>query len=335
MSTAFPQIILFTYPESVYGRRIDWYLTLRGIPYTHSRVLNRLPRPLLSTQLSISYRRIPILAIGRDIYCDTRLIIEKCEELFSANRLAPSTPHERGISKLLETWTIDGGPFWRTAQLIPPDAPITRDPLWLADRAEMSGRAWDKGVMEKGRGEAMAHMRMYMGFVEDRLIGDGREWVLGGSKPTVADIHAIWPFDWLLLPYMVGDLPVDVFGEKVFPRTWAWVKRFNEVYAAALKQTGNPEIVSAEETVRRIEEAEYFEAEGEVDHADPLRLEKGQIVDIFPTDMASGFVHRDTGKLVSITVMDVCIETKTKNGKEIRIHFPRTNFRISKAVSKL
>lgn len=166
-------------------------------------------------------------------------------------------------------------------------------------------------------------------------MGDGREWVLGGSKPTVADVHAIWPFDWLLLPYMVGDLPVDIFGETIFPRTWAWVKRFNEVYAETLKQTGSPEIVSADETVRRIEDAEYFEAEGEVDPADPLRLEKGQIVDVFPTDMASGFAHRDTGKLVSIGVMDICIETKTKNGKEIRIHFPRTNFRISRAVSKL
>jgi glutathione S-transferase len=334
MSTTTPELILFTYPESVYGRRIDWYLTLRGIPYTHCRVLNRLPRPVLST-LNIHYRRIPILAIGRDIYCDSRLIIEKCEALIAANRLAPTTPYEKGITKLLETWTIDGGPFWRTAQLIPPNAPITRDPLWLEDRAEMSGRKWDAGVMAAGRPEAMAHMRMHFDFVERGLMGDGREWVLGGGKLSLADVHAIWPFDWALQPYMVGGLPEDVISEKVFPKTWAWVRRFNEAYREAVGRNGSPQVLSAEETVRRIEGAGYFEDEGVVDPADPLRLEKGQIVDVFPTDMASGFAHRDSGKLLSISVMDVCIQTKTKNGKDIRIHFPRTNFKISKAVSKL
>lgn len=139
----------------------------------------------------------------------------------------------------------------------------------------------------------------------------------------------------MLLPYMVGGLPIEVFGEKAFPRTWAWVKRFSEVYKEALKRNGGPEVINDEETVRRIEGAEYFEAEGEVDPHDPLRLEKGQIVDVFPTDMASGFVHRDTGKLVGISVIDVCIERETQNGKDIRMHFPRTNFRISKAVSQL
>jgi len=113
------------------------------------------------------------------------------------------------------------------------------------------------------------------------------------------------------------------------------VKRFNAAYQEALKRNGAPELLSPEETIKRIEGAEYFEAEGEVDPADPLRFEKGQIVDVFPTDMASGFVHRDTGSLVNVSVMDVCIAAKTKNGKEVRIHFPRTNFRISKAVSKL
>jgi glutathione S-transferase len=332
--SSYPEITLFTYPESVYGRRIDWYLTLRGIPYTHSRVLNRLPRPLLK-RLSVSYRRIPILAIGCDIYCDTRLIIEKCEALIASNRLSPSTPHERGIAKLLEMWTIDGGPFWRTAQLIPLDAPIRKDPAWLADRAEMSGREWDAEAMKKGRPEAMAHMRMFMGVVEEQLMGDGREWVLGGEGPTVADMNGVWPFDWLLLPWMVGGLPMEVFGETVFPRTWAWVRRFNEVYQEAVKRNGKPEMISDEETIRMIEGAEYFEPEGEIDSDDPLKLEKGQIVDVFPTDMSNGYVYRDTGKLVSISITDVCVEKKTQNGKEIRVHFPRTNFRISKAVSKL
>jgi glutathione S-transferase len=118
-----PPIVLFTYPESVYGRRVDWYLTLRSIPYSHCHVLNRLPRPQLE-ELGVNYRRIPILAIGRDVYCDSRLIIEKLEQLFPEGKIGASDAHERGIQKVLETWTVDGGVFWRTAQLIPTDSPV-------------------------------------------------------------------------------------------------------------------------------------------------------------------------------------------------------------------
>jgi len=125
MVSTFPIIILFTYPESVYGRRVDWYLTLRGIPYTHCRVLSRLPRPAL-TALGVNYRRIPVLAIGRDVYCDTRLIIAKLEQLFPDGNLGSETAFGRGLEKLLETWTIDGGVFWRTAQLIPSDSEVIK-----------------------------------------------------------------------------------------------------------------------------------------------------------------------------------------------------------------
>lgn len=41
-----------------------------------------MPRPLLKETLGLSYRKIPILAIGREIYCDTSLIIEALEHYF-------------------------------------------------------------------------------------------------------------------------------------------------------------------------------------------------------------------------------------------------------------
>lgn len=44
-----------------------------------------LPRPELSDLLGISYRRIPLLAIGNDIYCDTGLISYILERRFPAS----------------------------------------------------------------------------------------------------------------------------------------------------------------------------------------------------------------------------------------------------------
>lgn len=45
-----------------------------------------LPRPLITSTFGLFYRRIPILAIGRHIYCDTSLIIEALEHFFPADQ---------------------------------------------------------------------------------------------------------------------------------------------------------------------------------------------------------------------------------------------------------
>jgi glutathione S-transferase len=44
-----------------------------------------LPRPILTQTFALTYRKIPVLAIGREIYCDTSLIIEALEHYFPAS----------------------------------------------------------------------------------------------------------------------------------------------------------------------------------------------------------------------------------------------------------
>jgi glutathione S-transferase len=64
-----------------------------------------LPRPLLTTTFAVHYRKIPILAIGREIYCDTSLIIEALEHYFPASAGWGSVyPKFNG----LDEWTYRG-----------------------------------------------------------------------------------------------------------------------------------------------------------------------------------------------------------------------------------
>lgn len=42
-----------------------------------------LPRPDLADQLGVKYRRIPVLAIGNDVYCDSSLIASVLERNFT------------------------------------------------------------------------------------------------------------------------------------------------------------------------------------------------------------------------------------------------------------
>ena len=44
-----------------------------------------MPRPELSDLLGVTYRRIPVLAIGNDVYCDTSVIATALENRFPSS----------------------------------------------------------------------------------------------------------------------------------------------------------------------------------------------------------------------------------------------------------
>jgi hypothetical protein len=88
MAANHPTPILFCYDISIYSRKADYYLGLRGLKYFQCIQPPQMPRPDLQA-LGINYRKIPILAIGRDIYLDTRIIIETLEKYIQK---APSGP---------------------------------------------------------------------------------------------------------------------------------------------------------------------------------------------------------------------------------------------------
>lgn len=129
------------------------------------------------------------MSIGRDVYCDTRLILSKLEERFPDGALGARQPEQKAIQELLAKWTIDGGVFNRAAELIPTDMPLLNDPKFTKDREENSGRSWAKDDVAKRRPEALADMREMFAFLEGTLLADGREWILKTEKPSMADIE--------------------------------------------------------------------------------------------------------------------------------------------------
>ena len=139
--------------------------------------------------LGVKYRRIPIMSIGRDVYCDTRLILHKLEEKFPSGALGASQPDQKALEKLLESWTIDGGIFARAVQVLPSDMPLFKDPKFLRDREDYFGRSWDKKDIEEMRPEGLAHIRDAFIFLETGLLADGRQWILKTEKPSLADIE--------------------------------------------------------------------------------------------------------------------------------------------------
>lgn len=132
------------------------------------------------------------MSIGRDIYCDTRLILAKLEQRFPEGALGAQQPDQKAVESLLQKWTIDGGVFNRASELIPTDLPLLKDPKFTNDREENSGRSWKKADIEERRPEALTDMRGMFDFLESTLLADGREWVLKTEKPSLADIEGKW-----------------------------------------------------------------------------------------------------------------------------------------------
>ena len=192
------------------------------------------------------------------------------------------------------------------------------------------------------RAEALCEVRRAMALLEDTLLADGREWVLGGgggggdgdgdrdgrTGPTLADIEAVWVFHWMIgIPGALFD--AGYVSAERFPRVYAWVARFQAAVGAA-KAGVVVKGVDGEEAAAVLkgqkEGVGYFEEEGVVDASDPIvkvyGLEKGSRIEVWPTDSGAG--HRDQGRLVSLDAEEVVWETDVG----VRVHAPRHGFRV-------
>ncbi|KAL7816532.1 hypothetical protein V8C44DRAFT_323052 [Trichoderma aethiopicum] len=329
MKMAAPEIILYHYGVSPFARRTVWYLALRGIPYNQCLQPGMLPRPDVA-RLGISYRRIPILSIGRDIYLDTRLQLPKLEALYpELPRLGASTPEDKGIERLLSAFAIDSGLFQHAVKLLPTDLPFLKDPRYFKDRGDFMGAELSAEGMKRARPEALREIAAAFELMETTFLADGRDWILKTERPSLADIEAVWVFHWL--SGIPGALPGEQVSADKFPRVYSWIKRFQEAVTTAKKRLDKPKTLNGEEAARVVEGSSWNEEEeGNVDGGDPVvvaeGLEKGCLVAISPTD--TGRAHKDVGRLVSLNGEEVVIEVETAEGRSVRVHAPRHGFKV-------
>lgn len=322
-------LVLYHYSFSPYARRIVWYLTLRKIPYAQCLVPATMPRNVLK-DLNVAYRRIPLLSYGRDMYCDTRLIIDFLERQFPPSAahpgISPQTAEEKAMCRLLIRYHGDSGVFPRAAELLPTNLPVLKDERWLKDRAELGMRKFSAADRDKARPENLAHLRDLFDLLENILLADGRQWVLRTEEPSLADIEAVWIAHWM------GTIPgalAPSLTEKDWPRTHAYVKRFDAEMRSRMKAFGKPPTLQDDAKAADIVRSLPLHDTTKVDvvDSDPIGLKRGDFVEIYPID--SGSSHRDQGELAGLSPTEMVVRKQTA-GKEIRVHVPRWGFRIRK-----
>src|SRR6476469_7097010 len=95
-------IILHHYETSPYSEKVRLGLGLKGLTWQSVEIPAIMPKPDL-TALTGGYRKTPVLQIGADVYCDTRLIAVELETRYPQPTLFPGG--HRGLSLALAAWS--------------------------------------------------------------------------------------------------------------------------------------------------------------------------------------------------------------------------------------
>ena len=186
MSAQTPPLILFSYDTSPYGQKIHLLLTLTGLTYSELTQPAVLPRPDLKA-LSITYRRIPLLAIGRDVYADSSAILSAILNNLGAASKIQTTAADAAF----EVWGNET--FKSVLPLLPPQA--TQSEAFVKDRESIFPIIGKAEVLKSLEPIALAELKSRLRTVEEVFLRDGP--FIGGQKLSMADVHVVWVLRWV------------------------------------------------------------------------------------------------------------------------------------------
>lgn len=239
-----PPVILFGYEASTFTLKIRLVLKLKQIPYTFITVPSMLPRPLLTKTFGLTYRKIPVLAIGRDLYCDSSLIAEALEHFFPEaegyGTLYPRTtdgPSYRALVRGMSSYWTDRALFRVTTGLIPASVWRTR---FGEDRAELIGHKIDPEKLERKVPENLSRLDMQLSILEPLFAEEGKTWMFSTPSPGLADLSVYYQLSWgsdiaagRLINNLTGGGTDDmstagaesVFNAQRYPALFTWYRR--------------------------------------------------------------------------------------------------------------
>ncbi|EXJ61720.1 hypothetical protein A1O7_02149 [Cladophialophora yegresii CBS 114405] len=205
-----------------------------------------MPRPILKDNFNVTYRKIPVLAIGREIYIDTSLILEALEHhfppaqgygsLYPAGHAATYRSLIRGFASY---WT-DRPLFRVTTGLIP--ATVWRTHFGV-DRANLIGHTLDAEKLARKVPQNLSGLDLQLSLLEPLFVGDGRKWIFEGDKPSAADVAVWYQLDWgekISRGEGISDLTGgrardgdgegmgSVFNRERYPGLVGWFERFKD-----------------------------------------------------------------------------------------------------------
>ena len=303
--------ILHHYPPSPVSEKIRTAMGLKGLAW-RSVEQNRLPeRPELFAMTG-GYRRIPVLQVGADIYCDTQLILEELEHRYPEPSLHPGGAG--GLAFGLSRW-IDSELFELAVRAA--FAPVADDlpEALVADRTRLYfGPDGDMAREARDMPHTLAQLRPQLGWLDAELAAGGPH--LAGETAGMADLLA-WYVTW----FVRGRYVESKAFLAEFPALLAWCGRMEAI------GHGRPTDMTPAEALAAAKAASPGTAEA-ADPADPQGLEPGMAVEVAP--LSRGVERAVAGTVRAVSATRVSILRTDAACSEVVVHFPRVGYRVAR-----
>ncbi len=304
------QVILHHYPLSPVAEKVRIALGMKKLAW-NSVEHNRMPdRPELFAMTG-GYRRIPVMQIGADIYCDSHLILRELERQFPEPTFFPGPG--KGMPLAVSRWTdvIMFDLLFRVAfapvmDNLPAALVTDRSRLYLGPNPDMKAELADLP-------HTLAQVRAQLGFLEIQL--DSGKRFLTADAPSVADACA-----WYLFWFIRARYPEQQEFLAEFPNLAGWEERMKAI------GYGTPSPMTPAEALA-IGKAAEPAVEEKADPRDPQGLKPGMKVAITQArdsgDAAvTGIVHAvDRDRIVILREAPEC--------GRVAVHFPRVGMRVT------
>jgi len=298
-------IILHHYASSPFSEKVRVALGIKGLAWRAVEQPVIMPKPDL-IPLTGGYRKIPVMQIGANVYCDTQIILRELERRHPTPSIFPV---KNGLAYAIGFWSDRlffmpsvGVVFGAIGHLVPEE--------FKQDRAKMSGSTFSTEAMQAAAPFARDQWRAHADFVAETL-EDGRDF-MGGPKPGAADIHAYMNFWWIkaAVPHIAGELLTE------FPKIEAWAAR-----VAALGH-GKPTPMEPKEALAIAKAATPTAQRAD----DPHGLKAGTKVTVAADDYGRDAI---AGEVIFSNAHEIAILRQDAELGDIAVHFPRAGFTVT------
>lgn len=298
------EIILHQYGLSPFSEKIRRIFAYKGLTWRGIEQPLMAPKPAL-TPLTGGYRRIPVLQIGADIYCDTWLIAREIERRFPTPSCIPAAAS--GNMALLEDWA-DHRFFMQVVPVVLVDLLPALPPEFLHDRAAMSA-GFSQAAIETAAPHALVQTLQSLDRLEDQL--RATSYLLGDqfSLADAACFHCVW---------FLKNSPRVFAAAEARTAVAAWVKRIEDFAADTMQPMTTAEglAIATAATPQDIHNNCVADSE----------LHAGQSVTIIADDYGK---ESTAGRLVRLSADTLTVLREDPQLGEVAIHYPRAGYRVN------
>jgi glutathione S-transferase len=302
------EIILHHYDTSPFSEKPRVAFGIKDLAWRSVIQPVIMPKPDL-VPLTGGYRRIPVMQIGADVYCDTQVILAELEARAPAPRLV------RGGGWAVNIWA-DRLFFQATVAVVFGEIGDDVPEAFIADREKLSGRPFDMAAMKAAAAPMQAQWRANAAWIEQGLANAE---FLGGAAPGLADVSAYMNVWWL-------STAARAAADRLLaglPRVAAWRERMAGFGHGRRSEMAPADALAAARASEPVQAPAH-------DAADPLGLSPGEAVTVSADDYGRDPV---AGRLLAVTPERIVVRRETEGLGRLNLHFPRVGYVLARSPS--